>query len=280
MSRLVEPAGSTDTILTLEDAAALFGVSIKTFIKLLREEEVPARKIGREWRFSKNALLEWLGSGVSRQYTDSDQDTRRFFDTLAPGYDATQDQVFETALLGALEQHCPPPEGGLCLDYGTGTGLIARWVAGSRARVLALDVSSGMLAELNRQAAAKGLSGISTRLCESGEVSVAPGTVTRAYASFSLHHVLEPEQTLRAMEQALVPDGSLAVVEYAPYGDEEWQESRHDTWPGLDAGMLSRWLENAGFVDMRMVWEHPTPEGRLAYLMLARKPGSASIAGI
>ncbi|NLO40177.1 MAG: helix-turn-helix domain-containing protein, partial [Ruminiclostridium sp.] len=37
----------------MEEAAELFGVSIKTFIKLLREENVPARKIGREWRFSK-----------------------------------------------------------------------------------------------------------------------------------------------------------------------------------------------------------------------------------
>ncbi|MCL2460465.1 MAG: helix-turn-helix domain-containing protein, partial [Euryarchaeota archaeon] len=32
-------------------------------IKLLREERIPARKVGREWRFSRTALLRWLGDG-------------------------------------------------------------------------------------------------------------------------------------------------------------------------------------------------------------------------
>lgn len=55
-------------ILNLEQAMALFGVSERTMIKLLREERIPARKIGREWRFSKAALLKWLGEGDSVNY--------------------------------------------------------------------------------------------------------------------------------------------------------------------------------------------------------------------
>ncbi|MCL2574048.1 MAG: helix-turn-helix domain-containing protein [Defluviitaleaceae bacterium] len=55
-------------ILNLEQAMELFGVSERTMIKLLREENVPARKIGREWRFSKTALLRWLGEGNSASY--------------------------------------------------------------------------------------------------------------------------------------------------------------------------------------------------------------------
>ncbi|MCL2376542.1 MAG: helix-turn-helix domain-containing protein [Defluviitaleaceae bacterium] len=55
-------------ILNLEQAMELFSVSERTMIKLLREENVPARKIGREWRFSKAALLRWLGEGDSTNY--------------------------------------------------------------------------------------------------------------------------------------------------------------------------------------------------------------------
>jgi len=55
-------------ILNLEQAMEFFGVSERTMIKLLREENVPARKIGREWRFSKVALLKWLGEGDSTKY--------------------------------------------------------------------------------------------------------------------------------------------------------------------------------------------------------------------
>ena len=55
-------------ILNLEQAIEFFGVSERTMIKLLREERIPARKIGREWRFSKTALLHWLGEGDSVNY--------------------------------------------------------------------------------------------------------------------------------------------------------------------------------------------------------------------
>ena len=55
-------------VLNLEQAIEFFGVSERTMIKLLREERIPARKIGREWRFSKTSLLRWLGEGDSVNY--------------------------------------------------------------------------------------------------------------------------------------------------------------------------------------------------------------------
>ncbi|MBP2032827.1 excisionase family DNA binding protein [Clostridium algifaecis] len=57
-----------NSILNVEQAVDFLGVSEKTLIKLLREEHIPARKIGREWRFSKEALIKWLSSGDSRNY--------------------------------------------------------------------------------------------------------------------------------------------------------------------------------------------------------------------
>ncbi len=58
-------------ILTIEEAASLLGASMKTLISLLREGDIPARKVGREWRFSRTALIEWIGSGVARDYFQS-----------------------------------------------------------------------------------------------------------------------------------------------------------------------------------------------------------------
>ena len=58
-------------ILNLEQAVEFIGVSEKTLIKLLREEHIPARKIGREWRFSRDALERYIvsedTSGVSHE---------------------------------------------------------------------------------------------------------------------------------------------------------------------------------------------------------------------
>lgn len=55
-------------VLNFEEAAKFLEISSKTFNQLLKDEDIPARKIGREWRFSKKALLEWLGKGSSKDY--------------------------------------------------------------------------------------------------------------------------------------------------------------------------------------------------------------------
>lgn len=67
-------SGSSDReILNIEEAAALLGVSIKTFNKVLHSEDMPARKIGREWKFSRRALIDWVGNGQNRDfYKESD----------------------------------------------------------------------------------------------------------------------------------------------------------------------------------------------------------------
>lgn len=58
-------------ILNIEEASAFLGVSTKTFQKVLREGEMPGRKVGREWKFWRRALAEWVGRGRSRDFLDS-----------------------------------------------------------------------------------------------------------------------------------------------------------------------------------------------------------------
>ena len=55
-------------ILNLEEAARFLGVSVKTFNKVLHSENIPARKIGREWKFSCAALVAWVAAGRSDRY--------------------------------------------------------------------------------------------------------------------------------------------------------------------------------------------------------------------
>ena len=55
-------------ILNIDGASALLGVSVKTFAKVLREEDVPGRKVGREWKFSRQALIDWVGRGDSSSF--------------------------------------------------------------------------------------------------------------------------------------------------------------------------------------------------------------------
>jgi|GEM_PF-888783 len=58
-------------ILNIDGAAAFLGVSVKTFSRVLREGDVPGRKVGREWKFSRQALIDWVGGRTSRDFLDA-----------------------------------------------------------------------------------------------------------------------------------------------------------------------------------------------------------------
>ncbi|MBM3984462.1 MAG: helix-turn-helix domain-containing protein, partial [Planctomycetes bacterium] len=70
-------------ILNIDGAAAFLGVSIKTFSKVLRDGDVPGRKVGREWKFSRQALIDWVGSRTSRDFLDAGDEA--LGDEAAPG---------------------------------------------------------------------------------------------------------------------------------------------------------------------------------------------------
>jgi excisionase family DNA binding protein len=47
-------------VLNAEEAAEFLGFNPYTIREKARLGEIPGRKIGREWRFSRRRLLEWL----------------------------------------------------------------------------------------------------------------------------------------------------------------------------------------------------------------------------
>jgi excisionase family DNA binding protein len=58
-----EPAAPD--VLTTEQLAELLQVEPGTVKDLVRRGELPGRKIGRDWRFSREAVLAWLGETQS-----------------------------------------------------------------------------------------------------------------------------------------------------------------------------------------------------------------------
>jgi excisionase family DNA binding protein len=51
-------------VMTLPEAAAFLRVDEEELTAIAERGEVPGRRIGSEWRFSRDALLAWLGQGA------------------------------------------------------------------------------------------------------------------------------------------------------------------------------------------------------------------------
>jgi ATP-dependent Clp protease ATP-binding subunit ClpA len=60
-------------ILNLEQASQLLDITVDELNDLMRTENLPARMIGGKWRFSRSAIIKWLGEGKSGDYMRDNQ---------------------------------------------------------------------------------------------------------------------------------------------------------------------------------------------------------------
>ncbi len=54
-------------LITIEELERYLRFTRKTIYKLLKEDSIPAVKIGNKWRFDKEAIDEWLRNGAARE---------------------------------------------------------------------------------------------------------------------------------------------------------------------------------------------------------------------
>jgi excisionase family DNA binding protein len=53
-------------VLTAEQVAGLLAVHVKTVAKLVARDALPAHRLGREYRFNRAEVLEWLNERATR----------------------------------------------------------------------------------------------------------------------------------------------------------------------------------------------------------------------
>lgn len=58
-----KPRSIPQEILDIEGAAKLLGVSTYTIYRLISKDKLPATKVGREWRFHRLTLIQWVATG-------------------------------------------------------------------------------------------------------------------------------------------------------------------------------------------------------------------------
>lgn len=55
---------AADQVMTIEDLAHYLKLSKSTLYKLAQEGKVPGQKVGKHWRFKRDVIDTWLGSGT------------------------------------------------------------------------------------------------------------------------------------------------------------------------------------------------------------------------
>ncbi|MFJ5288533.1 class I SAM-dependent methyltransferase [Streptomyces sp. NPDC088348] len=104
------------------------------------------------------------------------------------------------------------------LGCGTGTGTLALLTRFPGAEVTAVDTSADHLRRLRHKVEAAGLADrVRTVQADLDGVWPELGTPDLVWASASMHHMADPDRTLRQVHGTLAPGGLFAVVELAGF---------------------------------------------------------------
>ena len=132
------------------------------------------------------------------------------------------------------------------MDFGAGTGLVATRLAPRVGRILAVDISPAMLAQL---AAKPELAGKVEIVCRDLLEAPLARTVDLIVSAMAMHHVQHTGRLVRALFAHLAPGGRVALADldaedgtFHPPGVEG--VFHH----GFDRAALGGLLETAGFV--------------------------------
>ena len=160
-------------------------------------------------------------------------DTREYFDTVAPQWDAMRRQFFGEGVRRAAIDAARIGPGMLVADIGTGTGFLAERALDAGARVVGIDISDAMLAEVRARLAGRPFE---ARSGDTAGLPLGNGEVDAALGNMVLHHAEDPPAAILEMARILKPGGRLVITDADTHTHECLRTEQHDRWLGFDRG--------------------------------------------
>lgn len=168
-----------------------------------------------------------------------------YFNSVANQWDVLRQGFFpETIRDTAFEKADLKPHQ-LAADLGAGTGFITEGLLRRQLRVIAVDHSDAMLAQLKTK-----FSAYKTLEIQKGEAMSLPiqdSGVDAVFCNMFLHHVDSPKDAIKEMYRITKPGGKVIITDLDQH-DFKFLETEHfDKWAGFERFDIRRWLTDSGF---------------------------------
>jgi ubiquinone/menaquinone biosynthesis C-methylase UbiE len=172
-------------------------------------------------------------------------DSTAYFESVASSWDEIRRGLFPDELREKALAAAPLRPGAVAADLGAGTGFLSEGLLERGLRVIAVDQSPAMLAELESRLGSRG--DLETRVGEAEALPIADEAVDFVFANMFLHHVEDPAGAIHEMARILAPEGTLVLTDLDAHEHEFLRTEQHDVWLGFERSAVLGWLEAAGF---------------------------------
>jgi ubiquinone/menaquinone biosynthesis C-methylase UbiE len=174
------------------------------------------------------------------------------FDERAKDWDSDPMKVERArAVAKAIRAALPLQPEMTALEYGCGTGLLSFALQPDFAHITLADTSQGMLAVLTGKIAASGVTNmVPLRL----DLSADPAPATRfdvTYSLMTLHHIPDTQTVIKQFYAILNLGGWLCIADLDAEDGSFHTDGTTDVHLGFERGELQRWVEDAGFLDVK-----------------------------
>jgi SAM-dependent methyltransferase len=179
----------------------------------------------------------------------------QYFDEKAVEWDANDRRRQLSSAIGtSILAHIPLNDRMDVLDFGAGTGLISAYVAPQVNKIVAVDTSKAMLAEL---ATKQGLRGKVETACVDITRSPLSARFDLVISAMAMHHVPDTAVLIQSFADHLKPCGRLALADLdTEDGSFHAEEAAGVFHHGFDRGELQGLLEISGFGDIHFFTAH------------------------
>jgi ubiquinone/menaquinone biosynthesis C-methylase UbiE/DNA-binding transcriptional ArsR family regulator len=160
------------------------------------------------------------------------------------------------------------------VDMGTGTGRVLEVLGPHVARAIGIDLSREMLSVARTNLERLSLGNCMVRQGDIAQLPLPAGAADAVTIHQVLHYAIDPAALVAEAARVLEPGGRLAIVDFAPHGEEALRDQHAHRRLGFEDAEVEGWLRAAGL--------EPGPISRLpgkpltVVVWTAHKPFSVS----
>jgi len=170
--------------------------------------------------------------------------SKQYFDEVAQQWDNMREVFFSEAVREKAMSVAAVQPGRLAADIGAGSGFVTEGLIQKGLKVIAVDQSEAMLAEMRNKLADS--DGIDYRVGEAETLPITDETVDYVFANMYLHHVGSPPAAIKEMVRVLKPEGKLVITDLDEHTFEFLRTEQYDRWLGFKREDVERWFVEAG----------------------------------